>query len=392
MKLDERRLRILTGLITLLFGAAASVFGVKVAAGAWRPVYHLEGTFAGAGQGLIKDSDVKIRGVNVGKVKSVRLVDGQAVVRMQIEKGERIPVDAGATIRPKTLFGEKFVDVEPGPAETTGPYMEDEDSFQPDKSIGGFELERVLSELYPILKAVDPAELSTILSTLAGAAEGTGDEVNRQIVNFQKVAAVNAAHDADTREFLEDFALLSEELARRSGDVVGLARDLNQALPELNARGDQLSTFLEQASRLAADLADVLENNRPFLRKNVTEGGKTIQALFDERANISGFVTGLRQFFQTLSEVGGNPEMALPDGTHLAAIKLIFGGGSPCGRTTVGCPAYAPEGSQASSSAASPSAPAAPGLLPGLPLPALPEVPLAPPPTLADLIGGLLRP
>src|SRR5689334_512285 len=113
----ERAVKILAGGITICLLAGLTFFGVSAANGALRPRYQVEAAFSSAGQGLISRSDVKIRGVNIGEVKSVRLSKGEAVVRMDIDKGEHIPTDASATIRPKTLFGEKFVDIDPGPAE-----------------------------------------------------------------------------------------------------------------------------------------------------------------------------------------------------------------------------------------------------------------------------------
>src|SRR5207244_9525100 len=140
------------------------------------------------------------------------------VATMEIKSGERIPTDASATIRPKTLFGEKFVDVDPGKQEATGPYLKGGDRIR--HTLGGFELEEVLAEAYPILKAVDPAELATVLDTLAAGAQGEGPAINVQIQDYAKVLAVNAKHDADTRQFLDDLAKLSGELANRPGDVV----------------------------------------------------------------------------------------------------------------------------------------------------------------------------
>ncbi|MES4792137.1 MAG: hypothetical protein C4321_03400, partial [Chloroflexota bacterium] len=243
--MTERTVRIMTALVATTFGVAAVVLGVKVATGTLRPVYHLRATFSAAGQGLIRDSDVKIHGVNIGRVTRVRLVGGRAEVTLEIRKGERIPVDASATIRPKTLFGEKFVDIDPGPRETTGPFLGDNGRIR--HTLGGFELERVLSEAFPILKAIDPAELAVVLDTLAGSARGNGPAINRQIANSAAAADVAAAHDADTRRFLADLAAISEELARRADDIAALARDGTDALGVVVDRGDRLGELLAQA-------------------------------------------------------------------------------------------------------------------------------------------------
>ena len=371
IRLTERRRWILTGVITLSLLAALVVLGVSIAFGALDGGYELVGRFDAAGQGLLAGndgSDVQIRGVDVGRVSGIELVDGDAVVTVTMKDGEKVPRDAVAVIRPKTLFGEKFVDLEMEPeAERDGPFLEPGDEFS--ETLGGFELERVLSELYPILEAIDPADLGVVLGELADAGRGLGPVINRSIVNFTTLTRLQVEHDADTRQFLRDLALLSDELADRADDLVEGAEDLNVALPPLNERSDELNLLLREAGRLSGDLSDVLENNRGFLRKNVTEGGKGLQVLFEERANIGPLVTGVRQYVQTLAEVIRLP---LGDGTKLAAVKGITGGdvaaiiaGQAAGEAALGLPLPGLE------------VPALPVPLPPITVPPLPAVPPA---------------
>jgi phospholipid/cholesterol/gamma-HCH transport system substrate-binding protein len=384
---SERLFRILTGLTTFLFGFGAVVLGIKWSNGDFDAHYHLLASFSSAGQGLIQSSDVKVHGVDIGHVTGVKLINGRAQVRMWIKGGEKVPTGAMATIRPKTLFGEKFVDIDPGSSETSGPFLHEGDHIK--RTLGGIELEKVLTDLYPVLKAVQPEQLMTIVDTLAQGGAGQGPAIARQITAFRAIADVQANHAADTQQFLDDLARLSDELANRAGDLVQTARNANSALPPLNARGDELTTVLEQGARLSHDLADVLENNRPFLTKSVTEGSKTIQILFDNRGQIGPLVTGLREFIQALAEVGRIP---YGDGTNLAAVKFIIGEDCPAGRFD-GCPLPASAASPTAGTSSS-SSPGPLGLQPG-PTLTLPPLPPAPAPVagtrgIVDMIRGLV--
>lgn len=386
MRITDRTFRILTGIIALTFAVASVYFGVKVrAGGALRPVYQLSASFDAAGQGLQSHSDVKVHGFNIGRVRHVKLVRGRALVRMDIDESQRVPVSAKATIRPKTLFGEKFIDIDPGDvnAEVRGPFLHDEGVIR--DTVGGFELERILTELYPILKAIHPEDLSVVLDTLAQGGQGEGPAINRQIANFQKLADVQVRHDADTREFLDDLSALSDELAARAGDVVGAARDLNVALPPLNQRGDELGTVLDQTARLSSDVADILNANQDFQVKAITEGGQALQILADRLGQIGPLVTGLRQYFQVQAEAGHVP---FGDGTFLAAVKFIVGGDCPNGR--VGCGANQGTTSAPAAAAASRPGPlpAGVGVVPTVPVPV--PVPTSGVKGLTDLlVGGL---
>jgi phospholipid/cholesterol/gamma-HCH transport system substrate-binding protein len=390
----------MTGLVTLTLFASLTVFGVYLGAGKLSPKYHLHALFTAAGQGLETGSDVKIHGINVGSVSTVKLVNGEAQVNMVLHDGQKVPTNASATSRPKTLFGEKFVDIDPGPNEASGPFLKNNGFIK--QTTGGFELEQVLTDAYPILKAIRPEDITTLLDTLAQAGQGLGPEINREIVAFQQISDVTVAHDADTREFLDDLAKLSDSLANSAPNLVAGAQDLNVALPDLNAQAGNLTSVLDQLTRLSSDTADILEANRGFLNKSATEGGKTIQLLYDQRNQLPAVINGLRQFFQVLGEAAGSlPDPSSP-GTTLATIKFIVGGGSLCGgghdpqHPPLPCQALGlnvppvPGVSGAAPAPSSSQSSAAPKPLLGLPPVTLP-VPTTGVQAVSQLLNGLLR-
>jgi phospholipid/cholesterol/gamma-HCH transport system substrate-binding protein len=391
----------MTGLVALTLFASLTVFGVYLGAGKLSPKYHLHAKFTAAGQGLQNGSDVKIHGINVGQVTTVHLVSGEAQVNMALHDGEKVPVNASATIRPKTLFGEKFVDIDPGPTEASGPFLKNNGFIK--QTTGGFELEQVLTDAYPILKAVRPEDITTLLDTLAQSGQGLGPEINRQIIAFQQISDVNVAHDADTREFLDDLAKLSDSLANSAPNLVAGAQDLNVALPDLNSQAGNLTTVLDQLTRLSSDAADILEANKGFLNKSATEGGKTLDLLYNNRNQLPAVITGLRQFFQVLGEAAGTlPDPSSP-GTTLATIKFIVGGGSLCGgghdaaHPPLPCQALGLTVPPIPGVSGSAPAPAAPAGAKAAPAPQLPVnlPPVAAPVTtgvqaVTNLLGGLL--
>jgi phospholipid/cholesterol/gamma-HCH transport system substrate-binding protein len=332
MRPTERIVRILTGLITLVVMMAVTIVAVEYASGHFDNTYRLTATFDAAGQGLIQKSDVKVRGFTIGEVAGVHLRRGRAVVTMRIQHGERVPVAATATIRPKTLFGEKFVDVNVG--DERPPFLRDGGVIR--KTVGGFELERVLTDAEPVLRALDPADVATVFGTLADGSKGEGEHIGHQIVAQSQLAEVFARHADDTRRFLDDFDRLTAALEAGAPDLEGAAQNLNAALPELNAQATRVGPFLDGVADLSQYLAEVLEANQSTLVKAATKGGDVLQVLSDKRGRIAPLLVGLREFFQAVAEAGSydgtTPLFADPEHrTHLAAVKFVVGGGSPTG-------------------------------------------------------------
>ena len=83
-----------------------------------------------------------------------------------------------AAILPKTLFGEKYVELQhprrPVLAAAAAPATRSTQTKMP------IEVERVLNDLYPLLRTVQPAELNYTLNALADALEGRGEQDRRE--------------------------------------------------------------------------------------------------------------------------------------------------------------------------------------------------------------------
>jgi len=96
------------------------------------------------GNQLQNASDVKIRGLIVGEVRSITSTGDGASIEMALQPDQvaGIPVNVSARILPKTLFGERFVDlvIPTDPSATT---IAAGDTIGQDRSTVAIELEQV---------------------------------------------------------------------------------------------------------------------------------------------------------------------------------------------------------------------------------------------------------
>src|SRR5436305_13629742 len=66
--------------------------------------YKLTATFDDA-TGLLKDDNVKVAGVVVGKVSSVKIDQGRATVEFSVKDSVKVPTDSQAALRWGNLIG-----------------------------------------------------------------------------------------------------------------------------------------------------------------------------------------------------------------------------------------------------------------------------------------------
>src|SRR6266853_6746081 len=93
------RERIITGVIAMIIFLALTTFVIQYSNGALAHGYKVQAVFTRAGQGLATGNDVKIRGVTVGTVKSIRLASSgsNVMVTMFLKPGTKVADTATVT-------------------------------------------------------------------------------------------------------------------------------------------------------------------------------------------------------------------------------------------------------------------------------------------------------
>jgi phospholipid/cholesterol/gamma-HCH transport system substrate-binding protein len=218
-------------IIVLLVAAIAMTLFIftqqKASLPSWAPLVgeefdHVTGEFATAqavapGQGQA----VVIAGIQVGKITSVALENGHAVVGMDIEPKymQLIHPDAALLLRPKTNLNDMTVEITPG--EEKG-HLESGDNIPLAQTQSNTNLDAFLATL-------DADTRQYIQLLLAGGAEGIGGRGNQLGGAFRRfqpfiryVAELNQAvgqRRVALSHVIHNFALLTTELGRRGNDI-----------------------------------------------------------------------------------------------------------------------------------------------------------------------------
>lgn len=199
--------------------------------------YQLTVSFREGAQ-LATASDVRISGVTVGKVRSLRPdeASGRLVARLELEaRHAPIPRDTRATLRSKTLLGETYVELSPG--DHRGPTLA-EGGRLPDAQV------RPTIEFDEILRSFDRrTRENTRRSTQLGAEalQGRGDELS---------AALGVLSP-----FADELTSLLRVLDRQDQAVRGLVRDTGRTFDALSERRGDLSRLIVAGERVTRTTA-----------------------------------------------------------------------------------------------------------------------------------------
>jgi virulence factor Mce-like protein len=225
--------------------------------------YRFHASFAEATQ-LAQEADVRISGVNVGRVKKIELGDdGRTDATIELDdKYAPIPQDTRAILRQKTLLGETYVELTPGT------------KTAPDIPEGGkLETAQVAPtvELDEILRAFDKKTRESFQAwqqDLGKGIEGEGE-------GFSEFLGVLPAFAEDTNRVIK--ILNSQERAVREG-----IKNTGVVFDALTERGDQLSQWIDNSDQLLTTTGRRDDQIRALFRAFPTfidESNSTLRAL-----------------------------------------------------------------------------------------------------------------
>jgi virulence factor Mce-like protein len=223
------------------------------------------------GNQLVVPADVKLNGILVGRVSGVSVSGDHTRMTLQLDKSKlsEIPADVQARILPKTLFGEKFVElVRPaGTSPTVQQHLKAGDVIQEDHSQTAIELQTVFSHLVPLLRTLKPAELSITLSNLASALRDRGEALGH---NLELVNTYFSQFNKDMPNFQHDIGALADmasNYADAAPDLLAMLRNFSVNASTFTAKQDVYAQFLTGSQDFAETATRVFGNNADRLIK-----------------------------------------------------------------------------------------------------------------------------
>ncbi len=246
---------------------------------------------------LVTGNEIKVDGVVVGTVESLAVRDGVAEVSMELDdKAMPLHADAQLTIRPVSLLGERYVDLDRGSPDA--PLLEADEVISLANTHTSVGLDEVLNTVD------DPTGegLKALVTTLGEGMQDNGGNVDEalralspSLAETQQLAAVLREHNELLSSLVEDFEPVAGALATRDGEamdqlidaserVLTVVRerqvDLDQTLERLPATLRTLRSTLGHLRSTAAETAPTLAELRP-LTDRLPEIAVELQQLSD---------------------------------------------------------------------------------------------------------------
>lgn len=294
---------------------------------------------------------VNMNGIRVGDISRVDLVDGKAVVTMEVDSkyADLIHTNSSFLLRPRTGLQDMTLDLDPGTPKAplvddgfTVPSANTLPNVQPDEFLASLDGDtqaylkllingggqalggKHTSKLAADLKRLTP--LARDLGKINGALAKRRRNVAHSITTFKQVSEALASSDSNLGDFVTNSNQVLDSFARQQNSLRQSFQELPSALRETNAAlasGKRLADTLGPASTAllpsAQALGPALKATQPFFRKTVDpiqnqirpftrktqkvlrHTGQGTQPLDDTTRNLTGGIGEINTLFNSIA-------------------------------------------------------------------------------------------
>ena len=289
------RLAAVLGVLGLLITGARARTGEKPM------VVHVE--FARAGLNVNPGYEVRVRNVPVGTITDIEIDrrDFSARYELALDRGARVAKNSSAHLVPKTLFGDKYVSLDPaGPGEAV---LRDGDTIRREATESAAEVQDVIDKAVPLLEAVNPEKFGATLSAIGEGLDGTGGDLRRMMEGWAPALEELQARDPEVGVLLDHVPGVAGTVAERSEDLATAATTLGNVADVLARNEPALARMLKENAELAAMAGDLLSSQKGRLGRIVPDLVDVVAATTSQPGQIGKLAKSLRFNIRGVAEI-----------------------------------------------------------------------------------------
>ncbi|BBA96999.1 putative mce5D Mce family protein [Actinacidiphila reveromycinica] len=241
--------------------------------------------------GVYAGSDLRILGVKVGTVESVKPQGKQVKVSLRLDHGIKVPAKAGAVVVAPSVVADRYVQLTP--AYTGGAQLADHGVIPASRTATPVEIDQLYASVTQLSKALGPdgantnGALSNLLDVGAQNLKGNGKDIGDSIDQLGQATKTLDGHSDDlfsTLAYLQSFTTMLKD---NDGKVKAATDQLSTVSGFLADDKEDLGGALQQLSTALGSVKTFIQDNRSRLKASIAKLTPITQTLVDQRASLA---------------------------------------------------------------------------------------------------------
>jgi phospholipid/cholesterol/gamma-HCH transport system substrate-binding protein len=260
--------------------------------------------------GLRPGQFVRASGVEIGKVKDIKLIDGGHRVRVEFNVDHSVPLYQSTTaqVRYLNLIGDRYLELKRGEGEGSDRALPSGGFIPLSRTQPALDLDALIGGFKPLFRALDPDKVNTIATALVTVFQGQGGTINDILDNTAQLTNQIGERDQAIGEVIKNLNIVLDTTVRHRQQFDETVNNLEVLITGLNNHRDQLAGGTAHISNAAGTVADLLGEDRALLHKTLNYLDAVQQPLIDQRDQLEDFVhrvpTALNQIGRAIGSYG----------------------------------------------------------------------------------------
>ncbi|MFE3195542.1 MlaD family protein [Nocardia sp. NPDC059240] len=251
--------------------------------------------------GARSGDEVRVAGINVGKIRSVDLVGDHVEVAFTVNQDVHVGDRSAVEVKMLTPIGGHYLALAPAGDKNLGT-----GHIPPDRTATPFELSDILDKGTPIFGKVDASTMRDTIGQLNTALQGQPDALRSVIGNANDLTGMLAQRTDQLNTALD---VSDEYIAAIAGDKTVLAdfvKQLGGVADRLGNRRNDIVGLFNLVKRLLVVLDRPIMAYGDSIEPSVTQAEQLFSKLVDDPNRIDTVINGLRDVITKLNGLLGN--------------------------------------------------------------------------------------
>lgn len=246
------------------FTAVATVCAILLLTALRSPVNgavsHYSATFTDV-SGLDVGNDVRISGVQVGKVEAIRLEGRTARVDFSALNQHPLYRDTIAAVRYQNLLGQRYVELvqTASSGERAGQRLPEGSAIPVGQTVPSFDITKLFNGFRPVFQTLDAAQLNQFGENLLRLIQGDDTGIGPVLRDLDVISKYAVNRQAVITLLLHNLSDLSRDLGGKSEQLFNLINALNDALATFTSKAEQFRTSIDIELPMMRSLVQVLQ-------------------------------------------------------------------------------------------------------------------------------------
>ncbi|MFF7200072.1 MCE family protein [Streptomyces sp. NPDC008141] len=240
--------------------------------------------------GLIAGDSVRIAGVKVGQVESVRVADRrEAEVSFSVREGRKLPVSVTASVKYLNMVGQRYIDLDQG-AGPVGQYLAAGDTIPLKRTTPALDLTQLFNGFQPLFEGLSPNEINDLASSIVTVLQGDGGTVDSLVKHVGSLTTTVAGKDQVIGQVIKNLNVVLKTVNDREAGFDQLVDTLQQLVSGFSGDRKPLGEAVVAMGGLTTVTADLLTDGRAPLKNDIRELGRLSRQLGDNSPAIENFL------------------------------------------------------------------------------------------------------